>query len=218
MTDYTNKTDFSTDVQNTQITPGPSESQEETPTPQNTTPPAKKENFAFELLKIALFAIIIVTPVRMFIAQPFVVSGASMDDTFSHGQYLIVDQVNYHFKEPERGDVIIFRFPLEPSKFFIKRVIGLPQETVILQGKVTIILNEENPAGVVLDEWYLNPERENNNSSSVTLGDDEYFVMGDNRAESSDSRSWGPLDRGFILGKAFLRLFPITSFSILPGQ
>lgn len=178
----------------------------------------KKENFGFEMLKIIVLAIIIVTPIRMFIAQPFVVSGASMDTTFANGQYLIIDQLSYHFNAPERGDVIVFRFPLEPSKFFIKRIIGLPNDTVILQGKVVIIINEANPEGIVLNESYLSPDKINDNSSSITLSADEYFIMGDNRKESSDSRSWGTLDREFIVGRALVRLFPVTTFSILPGQ
>lgn len=178
----------------------------------------KNENFGLEILKIVLFAIIIVTPIRIFIAQPFVVSGASMDHSFANGQYLIVDQLSYRFDEPERGDVVIFRFPLEPSKFFIKRIIGLPEETVVLQGKKAIIINEENPEGLVLNETYLSPENVNASSLSTPLGEEEYFVMGDNRKESSDSRSWGPLGKEYIVGQAFLRLFPITKFDILPGQ
>lgn len=203
-----------------------------TPQPKDThTPPSlknepshelnkqgEKENFFLEILKIVFLAIIIVVPIRVFIAQPFIVSGASMDNAFADGQYLIIDQLSYRFNEPERGDVIIFRFPLEPSKFFIKRIIGLPNDTIILQGKATIIVNEEYPDGLVLDENYLSAENVANNSFSTTLGGDEYFVMGDNRKESSDSRSWGSLDRELIVGQAFVRLFPITSFSILPGQ
>ncbi len=178
----------------------------------------KSGNIVLEILKIVFLAIIIVVPIRIFIAQPFVVSGASMDNTFSSGQYLIVDQLSYRFNKPERGDVIIFRFPLEPSKFFIKRVIGLPNETVILQEKATIIINEENPEGLVIKEDYLSPKNIGNNFSSTTLGKGEYFVMGDNRKESYDSRSWGVLDEKYIMGKVFIRLFPLTSLDILPGQ
>lgn len=193
-------------TKNTQTPPPLSDNQE------------KSENFVLEILKIVVLAIIIVTPIRVFIAQPFVVSGASMDDTFLNGQYLIVDQLSYRFEEPDRGEVVVFRFPLEPSKFFIKRIIGLPYDTVILQGKSTIIINEENPEGLILNETYLSPENIDSNSYSTTLGDGEYFVMGDNRKESSDSRSWGVLNKEHIVGRAFLRLFPLTSFSILPGQ
>ncbi|MFC1733968.1 signal peptidase I [candidate division KSB1 bacterium] len=198
---------------------------DESQTNNSDTPPlptkhteGKSENFGIEILKIVILAIIIVTPIRIFIAQPFVVSGASMDDTFANGQYLIVDQLSYRFDEPKRGEVIIFRFPLEPSKFFIKRIIGLPNEQVILQGKATIIINEENPDGLVLDESYLSLENVDDNSYSTTLGSGEYFVMGDNRKESSDSRSWGVLNKEHIVGQAFVRLFPITKFNILPGQ
>jgi signal peptidase I len=192
---------------------------ENTETPPSTNNnPEKKENFWFELLKIVLLAIIIVVPIRTFIAQPFIVNGASMDNKFANGQYLIIDQLSYRFDEPQRGEVIVFRFPLEPSKFFIKRIIGLPYDTVILQGKTTIIINEENPEGLLLKETYLSPENTTSDSFSITLNDGEYFVMGDNRKNSSDSRSWGVLNREHIVGQAFVRLFPITSFSILPGQ
>jgi len=188
---------------------------------ENTTIPPflgkKREHFGFELLKIVVLAIIIVTPIRVFIAQPFIVSGASMDETFRDGQYLIVDQLTYRFNEPERGDVIIFRFPLEPSKFFIKRIIGLPHDQVILQGNAVIIINAENPEGLVLDEWYLSPENRKNGPSSTTLAAGEYFVMGDNRRESSDSRTWGSLNEELIIGRALVRLFPVSSFKILPG-
>ena len=215
---------------NTQETKTPVESGVNNPQQNNSnTPPLppeqinrgsgeKGENFGLEILKIIVLAIIIVTPIRLFIAQPFVVSGASMDDTFASGQYLIVDQLSYRFNEPERGDVIIFHFPLEPSKFFIKRIIGLPHDTVTLQGKATIIINDEHPDGLVLNETYLSPERITNNSLSTTLSEGEYFVMGDNRKESSDSRSWGVLQRENVIGKAFIRLFPVTSFTLLPGQ
>jgi len=177
-----------------------------------------KENFFFELFKIILFAIVIVVPIRVFIAQPFIVSGASMEDTFKNGQYLIVDQLGYRFKEPDRGDVIIFRFPADPSKFFIKRIIGLPNETVILQGKSTIIINDKHIDGIVIEEEYLSPDNVDPYYFSTILGDGEYFVMGDNRKESSDSRSWGVLKKDLIIGQAFIRLFPINKFDILPGK
>ncbi len=180
--------------------------------------PEKKENFFLEILKIVALAIIIVTPIRLFIAQPFIVDGASMDNTFASGEYLIVDQLSYYFKEPQRNDVIVFRFPLEPSKFFIKRIIGLPNDTVILQGKTTTIINKDNPSGFIVDESYLSSENIVNNELTVTLGEDEYFVLGDNRAKSYDSRSWGTLNRENITGRAFIRLFPVTKLSIFPGK
>lgn len=171
--------------------------------------------FLIEILKFTVMALVIVIPVRLYVAQPFIVSGSSMDPTFYDGEYLIVDELSYRFSAPERGDVIIFRYPLEPKKFYIKRLIGLPGETVqITNGVVTIT----KPTGesFVLDQPYVKLTR--NDSENRTLGADEYFVMGDNRAASSDSRSWGPINRKHIVGKAFLRLFPVTDISVFPGE
>ncbi|MCA9355399.1 signal peptidase I, partial [Candidatus Kaiserbacteria bacterium] len=148
--------------------------------------------------------------------QPFIVSGASMDDTFATGQYLIVDQLTYHFEKPERGDVVIFRPPIDLSKFYIKRVIGIPGDTIIIdKGEVTI-KNEGYPDGFVLDETYI---KEMSPAPKLTeiLGDREYFVMGDNRNQSSDSRSWGILQEELIIGRALVRLFPPNAVSYLPG-
>ena len=113
-----------------------------------------------------------------------------MDPTFVNGEYLIVDELTYHFENPERGEVIIFKFPQDTSKFFIKRIIGLPGETVKIQGGVITIINAQNPDGFALDESYLT--QPTNSKVQITLKDNEYFVMGDNRPSSSDSRIWGP--------------------------
>lgn len=178
----------------------------------------KKENFFKEIIKFALLAVIIVLPIRLFIAQPFIVSGASMDPTFANGQYLIVDQITYRFEEPKRGDVIIFRYPLNTKKFFIKRIIGLPSETVEIHGaQVNIKANGGNKR-LSLNEPYISDKKGGrNDQTSITLKDDEYFVMGDNRTESSDSRIWGPLKRSFIVGRPIARLFPIGKIRLLPG-
>lgn len=177
----------------------------------------KKENFFKEIIKFALLAVIIVLPIRLFIAQPFIVSGGSMDTTFADGQYIILDQISYRFEEPKRGDVIIFKYPLNTKKYFIKRIIGLPLETVEIRGTKITIKNEENKTGFVLKEPYIDPQRNRNDQTTIRLKDDEYFVMGDNRTESSDSRIWGPLKRSLITGRAFVRLFPIGKMGIFPG-
>jgi signal peptidase I len=175
-----------------------------------------KENSFIEIIRFSALALLIVVPVRMFIAQPFIVSGASMENTFHNGEYLIVDQISYYLSDPKRGDVVIFRYPKDPSKFFIKRIIGTPGDTVTIEGDVVTITNTEFPSGLELDEPYIKSMRPN-----VTiiekLGEREYFVMGDNRDESSDSRVWGVLQEERIIGKAFLRLFPPKSFDIKPG-
>jgi signal peptidase I len=170
-----------------------------------------------ELVRFSIIAILIVLPIRWFIAQPFIVSGASMDNTFHNGEYLIVDQVSYYFDNPERGDVVVFRYPKDPSKFFIKRIIGLPGDTVVIENSTVTIINEDHPDGFVIDEPYVEsmrpaaPFREE-------LGDREYFVMGDNRDQSSDSRVWGILQEERIVGRAFIRLFPPDEIGFLPGK
>lgn len=184
------------------------------------TPPTpsahKDESLLSELIKFALITLLIVLPIRIYIAQPFIVSGSSMDPTFANGQYLIIDEISYRFQDPERGDVIVFRYPNDPTKFFIKRIIGLPGETVSINGATVTITNTEHPNGLVLDESYI--ERPMWSSAYITLGDEEYFVMGDNRPASSDSRVWGPLDRDLITGRAFVRLLPVSTVDLFPGE
>ena len=170
----------------------------------------------WEIVRFAILALIIVVPIRMYIASPFIVSGGSMDPTFGNGHYLIVDQISYRFDEPERGDVVIFKYPNDTSKFFIKRVIGLPGETVELRNGVTIIKNEMLPGGFTLDESYVKFKK--NDTMTITLAEDEYFMMGDNRKASSDSRVWGPLKEGFIKGETLVRLLPITKIDLHPGE
>ena len=176
----------------------------------------KPENQLVEIIRFSIIALLIVIPIRMFVAQPFIVSGASMEKTFHTGEYLIVDQVSYHIEPPARGDVIVFHYPKDPSKYFIKRVIGLPGETVIIEGSKVTIQNKENPNGFVLNEPYIKSMLDDN-SLSEKLGNHEYFVMGDNRDESSDSRSWGVLQEGGIVGRAFVRLFPPSTIGTMPG-
>src|SRR3989344_4905684 len=183
----------------------------------NPETPQKEESFFKEIIKFTIIALAIVIPVRAYIAQPFIVSGASMDPTFTTGQYLIVDQLTYHFEDPKRGSVIILKYPLNPSTFFIKRIIGLPGETLSMKnGKLTII-NKTNPSGFLLNETYITDEHRTSDTFEITLNDTEYFVMGDNRPESSDSRVWGPLESKYIVGRPFVRLFPISKISLFPG-
>lgn len=175
-----------------------------------------EENPLAEIVRFSIIAILIVIPIRMFIAQPFIVSGASMDDTFNSGQYLIVDQLSYYFEQPTRGEVVIFRYPRDPAKFFIKRIIGLPGDTVKIEDSVVTIFNDENPAGFVIDESYVK-SMQPAPLFSETLGEREYFVMGDNRDQSSDSRSWGVLQEERIVGRALFRLYPPSLFGLFPG-
>lgn len=176
----------------------------------------KQESFFKETIRFAIITLVIVIPIRLFVAEPFIVSGASMQPTFENGDYLIVDRLTYHFEEPERGDVVIFRYPKDPSKYFIKRIVGLPLETVELNGLKIIIKNKDNPDGFELDQSYIT--RQNPEKFSTTLPREGYFVMGDNRPQSSDSRIWGILPRDHLVGRAFARLFPFESLDLLPGE
>jgi signal peptidase I len=174
-----------------------------------------RENFFLEILKFGLTAVIIVLPIRLFIAQPFIVSGSSMEPTFHDKQYLIVDEISYRFDNPERGDVIVFRYPADESRYLIKRIIGLPGETVAIEGNQITVTTREGER-VELDEPYVVNEG-NGNSLTLVLNDDQYFVLGDNRPASSDSRIWGPLEEHEIVGRAFLRLLPLSDIDLFPG-
>lgn len=174
-----------------------------------------KQN-AVEFFKFGIIALIIVMPIRLFIAQPFIVSGDSMYPTFHDGEYLIVDEISYNLGNIDRGDVVVFRFPLEPKKFFIKRIIGLPNETINIKDGVITIKNKENPEGFLVDEPYI--VEGFGGEGTFNTKDNEYFVMGDNRNQSSDSRFWGPVSKKFLMGRAYLRLFPVAQASYLPGS
>ncbi len=168
-----------------------------------------------EAIELLLFALLIVAPIRLFVVNPFIVSGSSMVPTFYNGEYLIVDQITYRFDKPERGDVVIFRYPKDPSKFFIKRIVGLPNETVEIKNGI-ITIKESGPKPLALDEPYVkNKSRDN---SINPLADNQYFVLGDNRMSSSDSRVWGTLDGDLIVGRALLRLLPVTEAVVFPGR
>lgn len=178
-----------------------------------------KQSF-WELVRFAVIALVIVIPIRLFIAEPFVVSGASMVPAFSDGDYLIVDKISYRLNNPQRYDVIIFVYsdlnPKNEKKFFIKRIVGLPNEIVNIKGNDVTIINEEHEDGFKLEQPFVKNIADN--TTHFELKKDEYFVMGDNRPASSDSRYWGAIKRKHISGKAFLRLLPIKNMDIWPGS
>ncbi|MFA5764066.1 MAG: signal peptidase I [Candidatus Paceibacterota bacterium] len=198
--------------------------------PQNQ--PVTPQSFIKEVLIVIALSLVIVLPIRIYIAQPFVVSGDSMDSTFKNNNYLIIDEVTYRLHEPQRGDVIIFKVPptglilqkedVNKTVFYIKRIIGLPGETVEVNGDEVKIYNDANPKGMVLKEPYIyintTPSGFSSLYKKMTLKTGEYFVMGDNRHNSADSRLWGSLPRENIKGRAVFRLFPITGISVFPGE
>ena len=168
-------------------------------------------SFAWEVAKIAAIAFVLVVALRLFVFQPFLVRGASMEPNFHNWDYLIVDEISYRFRAPERGEVIVFKFPNNPADRYIKRIIGVPGETVRVQdGEVSVWREGQE---VPLKEGSYLPSGETPGSLEVELGESEYFVMGDNRRYSSDSRNWGTLERDLIIGRVFIRVFPISAFA-----
>ncbi len=157
--------------------------------------------------------------IRFFVAAPYVVSGASMEPNFQDWNYLIVDRVSYDIGSPQRGDIIVFDLPQDTSRALIKRVIGLPGDTVVMSGQSVTIINAMHPQGFTLAEPYLDPANlGGTNELRVTLAPDQYFVLGDNRRVSADSRLWGTLPRKDIVGRVLFRLYPLNEFGVLPAK
>ncbi len=167
-----------------------------------------------EVLEIAVIAVAAVFIVRSFLVQPFLVSGTSMVPTFSNGDYVLTDELTYRIRPPERGEVVVFHDVSDASTYLIKRVIGLPGETVIIKNDTVTIENKQNPNGFVLNETYLPSGTITSGDEDITLSSNSYFMMGDNRAVSYDSRSWGPLPASNIVGLVRFRLWPLNAITI----
>jgi len=161
-----------------------------------------------EFIKIAVLAGITIGLVRYFLFKPFVVKGASMEPNFYEKEYLIIDELSYRLRVPERGEVIVFKYPENPKEYFLKRIIGLPGERVkVAEGHITIY-NSAHPEGFLVDEKYLPKDLPTTGERITELGPHEYFVLGDNRPNSLDSRRFGPVDQSLIVGRAWIRGWP----------
>lgn len=188
---------------------------------QSQTPPERSSVLRVigEFLRLVVIAAAIAIPFRYFIAQPFIVRGASMEPNFYNGEYLVINELAYFFRNPERGEVIVFHNPEDPKEYFIKRVIGLPGEIVEVKPDRVVIINPEHPDGLELPETYLPAQRPKGvglgGEFRFTLGESEYVVLGDNRSFSKDSRSWGKLEKKFITGYALFRAWPPYAFGII---
>ena len=171
--------------------------------------------FIWETAKIVVISLAIIIPIRYYLIQPFFVRGASMTPNFDNGQYLVVNEINYRFEKPERGQVIIFKYPLNPSQYYIKRIIGLPGETVEIKNGQVFVYNTNTLEEIDLDESdYLPQGMTTKGNIKVELNQEEYFVLGDNRQASSDSRQWGVLPRENIIGFVWIRAWPFDSFKV----
>lgn len=167
-------------------------------------------SYGVEFVRVLVIALAIILPVRYFLIQPFYVKGASMEPNFYDHEYLVIDELSYRFREPGRGDIVVFRYPKNPSQFFIKRVIGLPGETVTISKGQVKVSDPAHPGGVIVDESDYIPATMNTfGERQVTLGPDEYYLLGDNREQSLDSRIFGPVKRSAIVGRVWLRGWPL---------
>jgi len=170
----------------------------------------------WEFLQIIVISAAIILPIRYFLVQPFYVKGASMEPNFYDREYLIINEIGYRFEEPVRGDIIVFHYPKNHDEFFIKRIIGLPGETVEIDGGRVVVYNDEHPNGLALDESTYLPEGTVTTKglyNKVTLGADEYYVLGDHRSASSDSRAWGVVKKDEIVGQVWVRGLPLNKIS-----
>jgi signal peptidase I len=171
-------------------------------------------NFLLDLLKTGVIVFVIAFLLRYFAIQPYIVEGISMMPNYENREYLLAEKLSYSFGQPNRGDVVIFRYPKNPSVNYIKRIIALPGEKIKIANNAVTIYNTKNPNGMVLDETYIPTNSRTytsyeNGILEQSLKDNEYFVMGDNRENSSDSREWGVLPKGNIVGRSWLTLIPI---------
>ncbi len=170
--------------------------------------------FAVEFIRIIVLSLAIILPVRYFLVQPFYVKGASMEPNFYDHEYLIINEIGYRFREPQRGDIIVLRFPKDPKQFFIKRIVGLPGETVFFSGGIVRIQNAAHPKPVAISEPYLSERLRVSGDSTRHLEANEYYVLGDNRANSYDSEEFGPVDRKLIVGRVWIRGWPFSNITV----
>ncbi|MBQ9142513.1 MAG: signal peptidase I [Lachnospiraceae bacterium] len=175
-----------------------------------------------EILSTGIYLLIVLGLtylVIMYVGQRTEVNGESMEPTLSDGDNLIVDKISYRFNEPERFDIIVFPFQHKEDTYYIKRIIGLPGETVEIDEEGVIYID-----GEVLMESYgreiISPEHVGRVEYPVVLGEDEYFVMGDNRNNSSDSRipEVGNVKRDQIIGRAWVRIWPLSDLEVIAHQ
>ena len=164
-----------------------------------------------DIVKVVIISAAIIIPIRTFIFQPFFVRGASMEPSFYNGDYLIIDELSYRVREPQRGEVVVFRPPGNDTQFYIKRIIGLPGEKVTIDKGTVSVFTEGNE--IVLKEPYISKDVIDGNKQ-IIAGPGEYILLGDNRGHSSDSRVFGPVPTKNFVGRVFITAWPITDFAL----
>jgi signal peptidase I len=174
----------------------------------------------WDLIKGLIVYIGIYFVITTYIAQPFLVKGRSMEQTFSDGDYLIVDQLTYNFADPKRSEVIVFHTEFIPGgserEYYIKRVIGIPGDRIVIKDGGVLLYENNKDTPNILDEDYIieGLKTLSQDKVDIILKENQYFVLGDNRGNSSDSRYWGPVEKKYIIGKPFIRLFPFNAITL----
>jgi len=168
----------------------------------------KTKILTLEILETIIFVALVVIPIRYFIFEPFIIRGESMYPNFQDGDYIIADKLSYFIRDPKRYEIIVFKAPPFKGAYYIKRIIGLPNEKIEIKSGKIKIYNKENPNGFYLNENYKKIDVGEDENLVLELKENEYFVLGDNRAASFDSRKWGPVLRKDIIGRAIIKVFP----------
>lgn len=174
----------------------------------------KSLSFILEIAKIVVVALAIVIPIRYFLFQPFFVKGESMQPNFQNGDYLIIDEISYRFREPQRGEVIVFKYPQNESQLFIKRIIGVPGEKIEINNNAIKVTKKDGQLVDLKETSYLPSSIETAGNMNITLENNQYFMLGDNRQFSYDSRRFGVVNKNEIIGKVFLRAWPFASLGL----
>ncbi|MFZ5390838.1 MAG: signal peptidase I [Patescibacteria group bacterium] len=169
--------------------------------------------FLSEVVKVGLISLAIILPIRYFLVQPFYVKGESMEPNYLNKDYLLIDEISFRFREPARGEVVVLRYPRNEKEFFIKRVVGLPGDRVVIKDGAVWL----SKAGEQLEkqtEDYLPAGLTTLGDQDITLQADQYYVLGDNRGASLDSRSFGPVIKREIVGRSWLRAWPFDRWAV----
>jgi signal peptidase I len=174
-------------------------------------------SFVYSFIETVLVSLVLAIVLYLFIMTPHEVVGNSMHPTYKNGEFLMANKISYKFSEPQRGDVVIFQY--SEAQDFIKRVIGIPgDEVMIKDGKIYINGNLLKESNYLLDSVITNGGSYIHEGQTITVGENQYFVCGDNRPNSSDSREFGPVDRGKIKGKAWIVFFPFSEFRLVQHE
>ncbi|HBV98922.1 MAG: signal peptidase I [Peptococcaceae bacterium BICA1-7] len=171
-----------------------------------------KKSTLREIVESLVIAVVLALLIRTFILQPFYIPSGSMEPNLMIQDHIIVNKIGYRFWEPQRGDIVVFKFPRDPSKDFVKRLIGQPGDKVEIR-KSKLYIN-----GNLVSENYLPAGLEFGSFGPAVIPENSYFMMGDNRNNSDDSRSWGVLPRENIIGKAVLTYWPLNRIHLLTGS